>query len=169
MKEKGTSRTAWIAALAVIGIAFAAEASVPKVEVTVQAHKEVVRVDASGKKAVELKPADEAAAGDTIVYTLRASNTGTGPALNPRIEDPIPAGTVLVVDSVAKDGAAIEASLDGGKTWQPFPAMVTRKNPKGVDERVEAPAEIYTTLRWVLNGPLQPGDGKDVSFKVRIR
>ena len=48
-------------------------------------------------------------------------------------------------------------------------SLAPRKNPKGVDEKVEAPAEIYTTLRWVLNGPLQPGDGKDVSFKVRIR
>ena len=40
---------------------------------------------------------------------------------------------------------------------------------KGIEETVAAPAELYTTLRWVLNGPLQPGDGKDVSFKVRIR
>jgi uncharacterized repeat protein (TIGR01451 family) len=150
-------------------LASQAQASVPKVEVTVQAHKEVVRVDASGKKAVELKPATEAAAGDTIVYTLRANNTGTGPAVSPRIEDPIPAGTILVLDSLAQDGYAIEASLDGGKTWQAFPATLTRKNEKGVEETVPAPAELYTTLRWVLNGPLQPGDGKDVSFKVRIR
>src|SRR5580765_5525252 len=135
------SRT--MTALAVLGLAVAAYASVPKVEVTVQAQKEVVKTDPSGKRAVELKPADEAATGDTIIYTLQAKNTGTGPAMSPKIEDPIPAGTVLVLDSVAKNGYAIEASLDAGET--------------------------YTTLRWVLNGPLQPGDGKDVSFKVRIR
>ncbi|HEX4822850.1 MAG TPA: hypothetical protein VFV19_00910 [Candidatus Polarisedimenticolaceae bacterium] len=165
MRSKGRTMTA----LAALGLAVAAYASVPKVEVTVQAQKEVVRTDASGKKAVELKPAEEAAAGDTILYTLRASNTGTGPAMSPKIEDPIPVGTVLVLDSVAKDGYAIEASLDGGKTWQTFPATVTRTNTKGMSETVPAPAETYTTLRWVLNGPLQPGDGKDVSFKVRIR
>lgn len=163
----------WLGAVAPIAFAATvgalAQASVPTVEVTVQAHKEVVRVDASGKKAVELKPATEAAAGDVIVYTLRANNTGSGPAMSPRIEDPIPVGTILVVDSVAKDGYAIEASLDGGTTWQAFPATVTRKNDRGVQETVPAPAELYTTLRWVLNGPLQPGDGKDVSFKVRIR
>lgn len=172
MNGRGKSPSGLIAGLIVAAVAVVgaqAQASVPKIDVTVQAHKEVVRVDASGKKAVELKPATEAATGDVIVYTLRASNTGTGPAMSPRIEDPIPAGTVLVLDSLAKDGYAIEASLDGGKTWQPFPATVTRRNAKGVEETVPAPAELYTTLRWVLNGPLQPGDGKDVSFKVRIR
>lgn len=169
MNRISKSPSGLIAALIVAAMGTQAQASVPKVEVTVNAHKEVVRVDASGKKTVELKPATEAATGDVIVYTLHADNTGTGPAVSPRIEDPIPAGTVLVLDSLAKDGYAIEASLDGGKTWQSFPATVTRKNEKGVEERVAAPAELYTTLRWVLNGPLQPGDGKDVSFKVRIR
>lgn len=169
MNRMRKSPSGLIAALIVAAMGTQAQASVPKVEVTVNAHKEVVRVDASGTRTVELKPATEATTGDVIVYTLHADNTGTGPAVSPRIEDPIPAGTVLVLDSLAKDGYAIEASLDGGKTWQSFPATVTRKNEKGVEESVEAPAELYTTLRWVLNGPLQPGDGKDVSFKVRIR
>jgi uncharacterized repeat protein (TIGR01451 family) len=169
MKRIRSSPSGLIAALIVAAIGTQAQASVPKVEVTVNAHKEVVRVDASGKKTVELKPATEATTGDVIVYTLHADNTGSGPAISPRIEDPIPTGTVLVLDSLAKDGYAIEASLDGGKTWQAFPATVTRKNEKGIEETVAAPAELYTTLRWVLNGPLQPGDGKDVSFKVRIR
>ena len=163
-------RSHWVAGalVAAMGVA-AAYASVPKVDVTIQAHKEIVRTDASGKKATALAPATEAASGDVVVYTLHAKNTGTGPAMSPRIEDAIPTGTVLVLDSLAKDGYAIEASLDGGKSWQAFPVMVTRKNEKGMPESVAAPAESYTTLRWVLNGPLQPGDGKDVSFKVRIR
>ena len=152
-----------------LGLAAWASANTPTVEVAVTAQKEVVTVDAHGKQAVTLVPATEGKAGDTIVYTLRAKNAGTGTAVDPRIEDPIPAGTVLVVDSVRHDGYRIEASLDGGSTWQAFPAQVTRKNAAGAVEMVAAPAESYTTLRWVLNGPLQPGDGKDGSFKVRIR
>jgi uncharacterized repeat protein (TIGR01451 family) len=164
------STTARAAVLALsLGLAAAGVASTPKVEVAIQAHKEIVKVDAKGQRAVTLAPATEAASGDTIVYTLRAKNSGTGTAINPRIEDPIPAGTVLVVDSVKKDGHRIEASLDNGSTWQAFPATVTRTSATGQQETVPAPAESYTTLRWVLNGPLQPGDGRDVSFKVRIR
>ena len=164
------STTSRVAALAMsIGLAAAASASTPSVEVAIQAHKEVVTVDAAGKKAVKLVPATEAGSGDTIVYTLRAQNAGTGPAIDPRIEDPIPAGTVLVVDSVEKNGYRVEASLDGGKTWQGFPASVSRVTATGHTETVPAPAESYTTLRWVLSGPLQPGAGKDVTFKVRIR
>lgn len=164
------TRGRFLAAAAAAAIAAAsAWASAPKVEVSVHAAKEVVRTDAAGKRTVTLAPASEAGSGDVIVYTLRAENTGDGPAVSPRIEDPIPAGTVLVLDSVAKDGARIEASLDGGKTWQAYPVSVTRRNARGDDETVPAPAEAYTSLRWVLNGPLQPGDGADVSFKVRIR
>ena len=152
-----------------LGLAALASANTPTVEVAVTAHKEVVTVDAHGKKAVTLVPATEGKAGDTIVYTLRASNAGTGTAVDPRIEDPIPAGTVLVVDSVKQDGYRIEASLDGGSTWQSFPATVSHTTPAGQLLTIPAPPESYTTLRWVLNGPLQPGDGRDVSFKVRIR
>ena len=152
-----------------LGLTAWASANTPTVEVAVTAHKEVVTVDAHGKKAVTLVPASEGHTGDTIVYMLRAKNAGTGTAMNPRIEDPIPAGTTLVVESVKQDGYRIEASLDGGSTWQAFPATVTRTNATGQPETVPAPAESYTTLRWVLNGPLEPGKGTDVSFKVRIR
>jgi uncharacterized repeat protein (TIGR01451 family) len=170
-EEEGMSSSARRAVLAMtLGLVVtAAAATTPTVEVAITAHKEVVTVDAHGKKAVTLVPATEGHTGDTIVYTLRAKNAGTGPAVDPRIEDPIPAGTTLVVDSVKKDGFRIEASLDGGSTWQAFPAQVTRRTAAGQTETVAAPAESYTTLRWVLNGPLAPGDGRDVSFKVQIR
>jgi len=147
----------------------ATAATAPTVEVAITAQKEVVNVDPHGKKNVTLVPATEGHTGDTIVYMLRAKNAGTGTAVDARIEDPIPAGTTLVLESVKQDGSRIEASLDHGSTWQAFPAQVTRKNAAGATETVAAPAESYTTLRWVLNGPLEPGSGRDVSFKVQIR
>jgi uncharacterized repeat protein (TIGR01451 family) len=156
-------------ALAVALAAGAAWAEGPKVEISVQAQKEVVRVDANGKKSVTLAAAKDAASGDVLVYTLHAANHGTGPAVNPRIEDPIPEGTVLMLDSLAKSGYGIEASLDHGKSWQAFPASMTRTSAAGAKETIPAPPEFYTTLRFVLDGPLAPGDGRDVTFKVQIR
>lgn len=141
----------------------------PKVEVSVHVEKEVVRTDGEGRPVVERKPVSAAAVGDVLVYTLRARNTGDGAALSPRLEDPIPPGTVLVLESLSTAGGALAASVDGGSSWQPFPATVARKSANGQEERIAAPAESYTHLRWVLAGPLKPGEGKEVSFKVRVR
>jgi hypothetical protein len=46
---------------------------------------------------------------------------------------------------------------------------VTRVGANGLNETVPAPPESYTTLPFVLDGPLAPGDGRDVTFKVQIR
>lgn len=164
-------RTAAVAigvALASAGLALAV-AGAPKVEVSILAEREVVRTDASGRSSVVREPVAIANPGDVIVYTLTAKNTGDAPALDPRIEDPLPSGTLLLLDSVETGGAAVGASLDGGKTWQPFPARVERRRDDGTTERVPAPAEAYTILRWTFPDPLGPGESKDVRFKVRIR
>lgn len=154
---------AWVSSL---GLAFAAG---PKVEVSILVEREVVREDASGKREVVRELVRAASAGDVLVYTLTARNAGDGPAIDPRIEDPIPAGTILVLDSLENDGTVPTASLDGGKAWQPFPAVIEKRGTDGSTETVPAPAEAYTHLRWTLPGPLGPGESKDVRFKVRIR
>lgn len=150
------------------GNALAIAAS-PRVEVKVLVEREVVRTDAAGKKIVERKPVEVANSGDVLVYTLSAKNVGDAPALDAQIEDPLPSGTELMLDSLEDDGAAPSASLDGGKSWQPFPARVEVKTADGKVETVAATASAYTHLRWTLPGPLGPGESRDVRFKVRIR
>lgn len=152
-----------------LGVGGAALAAAPRVEVSVRVEREVVKADASGRRVVERRPVDAASPGDVLVYTLVARNTGEGPAIHPSLEDPIPVGTELVVDSIDHDVASPAASLDGGKTWQAFPATVERRTDDGRVETVPAPPASYTHLRWTLSGPLGPGESKDVSFKVRIR
>jgi uncharacterized repeat protein (TIGR01451 family) len=169
MNASSRLRSAGPAVVALALATGAVLAAAPKVDITVHAQKEVVTVDASGKRSVTLAEAKDAASGDVLVYTLRAANNGTGPAVNPRIEDPIPEGTVLMLESLKKTAYGIEASLDHGKSWQTFPASVTRVGANGSSETVPAPPESYTTLRFVLDGPLAPGDGRDVTFKVQIR
>jgi uncharacterized repeat protein (TIGR01451 family) len=144
-------------------------AAPPRLEVTVGVLREVVRTDAHGKAQTALEPVADTQPGDVLVYRVRAKNVGPSPALEARIDDPIPAGTVLLTDSLPGSANTVHASLDGGKTWQAFPATIAQKRADGVVERVPAPAEAYTHLRWVLPGTLHPGDSAEVGFKVRVQ
>jgi uncharacterized repeat protein (TIGR01451 family) len=139
----------------------------PSLAVTVGVEQEIARTTKEGRTIVERVPVGIARPGDTLVYTLRAENTGGAPAFDARLEDPIPQGTVLVPDSVPTTGLTALASLDGGRNWQPFPARIPA--PEGVDATMPAPPESYTHLRWVVGQPIVPGEAREVTFKVRIR
>ena len=161
----------WIlaAALGAAATAVLASAGSPRLEVNVRVEREVVKDDPSGRRVVHREPVGIASPGDTLVYTLEARNAGDGHAVGAKLDDPIPEGTTLVVDSVDRAGAELSASLDGAKTWVAFPATVERRNEDGTLTRVPAPAESYTHLRWSLPGAIAPGESRNVSFKVRIR
>jgi uncharacterized repeat protein (TIGR01451 family) len=142
----------------------------PRVQVEVRVEQEITRIDADGKPLVERRPSGLAHPGDILVYTLTARNVGDLPAFDPRVEDPIPAGTVLIPESLSAGPVAPTASLDGGATWGDFPIQI----PAGLDADGQpllrpAPGEAYTHLRWLLSGPLPAGAAKEVLFKVRIR
>jgi uncharacterized repeat protein (TIGR01451 family) len=147
-------------------LAAAPDTAPPRLEVTVSVQREAVRVDANGRSTVVLEPVKTAIPGDVLVYRLRATNLGLGPAREAKIDDPIPSGTVLMPDSVGKN---VHASLDGGKTWQEFPATITRKRDDGQVERVPAPASAYTNLRWMLEDAVPPGGTAEVGFKVQVQ
>lgn len=146
-----------------------AQDAAPSVSVSIDVAREVTEADPSGRLIARLEPVEVAGPGDVLVYTLRAENVGSSPAYRPRLRDEIPAGTVLVTDSLNADEARITASLDGGSTWQEFPVIVERLRDDGSPEQVPAPPEAYTHLQWLLAGQLDPGERREVSFKVRIQ
>jgi uncharacterized repeat protein (TIGR01451 family) len=157
------------AALGAVATFALANAGTPRLEVQVRVEREVVRDDPSGRRVVHREPVGVATPGDTLVYTLEARNAGDGQAVGANLDDPIPEGTTLVVDSVDRAAAPVSASLDGAKSWVAFPATVERRAEDGTVTRVPAPAEAYTHLRWSLPGAIAPGESRNVSFKVRIR
>lgn len=165
------SRIRWMTValvmLAATGLA-AAQSGAPDVRIEVEVQREVVKTDAEGREVRVLEDVDVSRPGDVLVYTVRARNDGSGPALNARIDDPIPAGTVLLTDSVDSDGLDTVASLDRGKTFKPFPVLVRTKADDGKDALAPAPPEAYTHLRWVLDEPLAPGATRATTFKVRV-
>jgi len=146
-----------------------AQETAPSVAVSIDVAREVTQADPSGRLVTRHEPVKVAGPGDVLVYTLSAENVGNSPAFRARLRDQIPAGTVLLTDSVAPDGAQITASLDGGSTWQAFPVFVDRRAEDGSSQRVPAPPEAYTHLQWLLAGQIAPGERREVSFKVRIQ
>jgi uncharacterized repeat protein (TIGR01451 family) len=143
--------------------------AVPEVTVRVAVEREVTKTGDDGQQLRYREPVRDATPGDVLVYTLTATNVGDAVALNAALKDPIPAGTVLLVESVQRENQRVRASVDGGRTWQNFPATVRRPLPEGGFEIVPAPAEAYTDLSWVLDGRFEAGATRQVSFKVEIR
>jgi uncharacterized repeat protein (TIGR01451 family) len=84
--------------------------------------------------------------GDTVLYTITFSNTGTGIATNVVLLDSIPLHTAYIPQSVTLDGSpqTDEADADG----------VT----------VDAQA-----IQVTITGEIRPGQGGTVRFKVRVQ
>ena len=140
----------------------------PNVVLAVDVEREDVLVDDRGRAVVERQPVRRANPGDLLVYTLTAANQGTASAVNARIEDPVPQGTVLVLDGFDGSPTPTEASVDGGQTWQQFPVEIDMTDADGNARRAMAPGRSYTHLRWVLDGELTPGESRELKFKVRV-
>lgn len=146
----------------------AASAPRPEVNVTIAQQREVTRTLPSGEIKVEREAVTETKSGDVLVYTLTATNTGVVPAYGSEIEDPVPEGTTLILESLAGNPPSA-VSLDGGKSWQSYPATIVHKQTNGSETRTKAPADSYSRLRWVLGGTLKTNESRQISFKVRVR
>jgi hypothetical protein len=110
--------------------------------------------------------------GDTIEYTLAYQNREASDSLKRIvIATPIPQETVWIIQSAkAEIPSNLEASIDGGKEYQAPPIMIQKKGPDGKEIiLVEAPAEAYTHLRWILSKPLAPGKEAVVRYRVKVK
>ncbi|MFN7966892.1 MAG: hypothetical protein U0V87_14510 [Acidobacteriota bacterium] len=140
----------------------------PQVVVTIAQAREVAVIGPDGKTTLVHQPLTNASVGDVIVYTLTATNTGTTPASGAVVEDPIPQGTTVILESLVTQRPTL-ASLDNGKSWSPFPATIKQTLSNGTEVELAAPADRYTHLRWALDGTLTPGQSRELSFKVRVK
>lgn len=107
--------------------------------------------------------------GDEILYSVLVSNDGDREARHASAVGPVPPGTTLVLDTASRpNGVKVDYSLDGGKTFSAAPTIsVTGKD--GKTQTLPAPAERYTTVRWVWDAPLAAGAKASVSYRVKVR
>jgi len=141
----------------------------PDVKVNVVAMKEVVQRDASGRQTVTLAEADGTSPGDTLVYQIVYSNQGTAPAHKAQVVDPIPAGTRLVANSWNAKGAEFAVSIDGGRTFEPYPARRPARLADGTTAMKDVELSSYTHVRWTSTEALAPGAARSAAFKVTVR
>ncbi len=119
-----------------------------------------------------LIPAEGVSPGDTIEYTLAYQNReATHPLKGIVIATPIPHETTWIISSAKTEvPSSMEASIDGGIKYQKPPIMIPTKGPDGEEIiMVEAPAEAYTHLRWILSKPLGPGEQALVRYRVKVK
>ncbi|MGH9869423.1 MAG: hypothetical protein ACREAA_14820 [Candidatus Polarisedimenticolia bacterium] len=157
-----------LSALAAGSVAAAQDAR-PRIVVDVTMLKEVVVRDGQGRQEVALEDASSTSPGDTLVLKIDYSNQGQVAAHNARVVDPIPAGTQLVPGSWTAAGAEMTVSIDGGKTYEVYPARRPVSQPDGKTVMKEVEASAYTHVRWTALEPLAPGDARSATFKVKVR
>jgi len=140
----------------------------PKLALTITAEKEIV-VEREGKAVLERIPADKMERGDVLAYTITYVNEGETPARDAAIVDPIPEGTVYVLDSATGERTEITYSVDGGHLFQRPPVKFVVRYPDGTKEYKAAPAEMVTHIKWVIKTLVQPGQSGRLSFKVAVK
>jgi len=122
-------------------------------------HQEVAR---QGGDANALLP------GDVILYRLTFTNTTDVQVRNVDFKDPLPPGLYFVGGSATADreDVAITYSIDGGQTYLEEPMI-----EEVIDgERVfrPAPPEMYTHVRWLVSGWVQPGSQVTAEFTALL-
>jgi uncharacterized repeat protein (TIGR01451 family) len=156
------------AALAPTAAYAQAEASSP-VTLTSDVKIERVETDAAGKEKITLyTPKDVAVVpGDTVVFTLEVTNTGSQPAAGFRATNPMPAAVKFT--SVAETWA--EVSVDGGTNWGSLQLLKVKAKDAAGSAEVERAAnpEDVTHVRWVFADAIAPGGKRTISYRGVVK
>ena len=137
----------------------------PAVAQTATAQKPIVlRLNQSkkvaDKKGFKLVPVTKAMPGDTIVYSIAASNISTKPINKLVVNQKIRPGTSYILNSATPlKGADLTFSTDGGKTYTAKPII----------DKKPAAAANYTNVRWAFVGSVAPKSQSNLSYEVQIR
>jgi uncharacterized repeat protein (TIGR01451 family) len=145
----------------------------PKVVVALSAEKQLISTDSQGKQQIRWQALESGEAivqpGDVLRYTASGSNKGNVDAKNLVLTQPIPQGTVYVLNSAATAAQTVTTySIDKGKTFTAKP-MVQVTLPDGRTEMRPAPAAAYTHVRWQVANPVAPKAEVKLAYHVEVQ
>lgn len=147
----------------------------PKVVLQLTAEKQLVQKDALGKEQViwQTLTANKAVVqpGDVVRYTVTGENKGNGSAKNLAITQPIPQGTIFVLNSATatnNNDLAVTYSIDNGRIFVAKPTVKITLPNNQIKER-PAPAEAYTHIRWNFGNSFEPNTAVKAGYQVKVR
>ena len=147
----------------------------PDVKLKLSVERKILQKDSQGKEKVtwEKLPENNAVVqpGDVLRYQITGLNQGNAPAKNLTVTQPVPIGTVYLLESVTLPevkGAKVTYSIDGGKTFTTQP-LVTVTLFDGQEKNQPAPAELYTHIRWNFGELLTPKTSVAATYQVKVR
>ena len=151
------------ALIAMVSLSTALGQGAPKLSITMEDRKFNVTVsEKTDSSSISYVP------GDTIQYSITATNKGDGIMTNPVIVDPIPAGVTYVEQSAKGDYSEISFSLDQGNTYMAWPPFYTVRNSKGLLVKREASPDMITHIKWDISLELKPKESSMLEFLVVV-
>ena len=116
-------------------------------------------------------PVEKAAlvkSGEILNWTITSVNEGNASANDYSAVGKIPATTQFVAGSASAEGsAAVTFSIDNGKSFSSTP-MVDERQADGLVKKVPAPVSMYNQIRYSWSAPLNEGEKRNASYKVRL-
>jgi uncharacterized repeat protein (TIGR01451 family) len=106
--------------------------------------------------------------GDVIRYQLRFTNVTDDSVRHVVFNNRLPQG-LRYVDGTAggdRDDLTVEYSIDDGSTYSARPMIAVDVDGERVMR--PAPAEMYTHIRWTIEGWLQPSAQVTAEFKAHL-
>ena len=106
--------------------------------------------------------------GDVVHYQLLFTNITDVPVRSIKFTDPLPAGLRYVGGSALadRDDVVITYSIDGGQVFSAQPMIEEIVDGERVTR--PAPPEMYTHIRWIVPGWVQPGAQVTAEFRAQL-
>ncbi len=165
-REPRRSPRRWLGSLAVAGLLYAALAAA-EVELATSVVRIAKVATDDGATETLLLDASRVRPGEELRYTIEFTNTSNeyiGPGIIV-ITNPIPEAAAYLEGTAAGADTEVLFSVDGGVDFAAPGALTVVEGGAGLP----ATAEQYTTIRWIFNRSLGPGESGLVSFDVRLR
>lgn len=162
-----TGKALWLICLAFASsIAMAqqaAEQGTVRLEHTAQ--QQETYTDENGVEQTRLVAATRVVPGEEILFTVSYTNTGTQPAENISVVNPVPEHMDYVDGSASGSDSVIDFSVDGGKNFG-TPQDLVVVDAEGTER--PASAQDYTHIRWVIGSNVAPGTSGTVQFRAIV-